>query len=86
VIPVGVAIVHCGAPREIVIVKSRVLSYYECRLCALPGMIVHGGRYFMYVGPLVGVEIIISDALNSLLNGNVRVSAKIDILRFSETY
>ena len=31
-------------------------------------------------------EIIRSDALNSLLNGNVRVSAKIDILRFSETY
>ena len=33
-------------------------------------------------------EIIRSDALNSLLNGNVRVLAKIDIpvLRFSETY
>ena len=35
---------------------------------------------------IIHVEIIISDALNSLLNGNVRVSAKIDILRFSETY
>jgi len=31
-------------------------------------------------------EIIRSDELNSLLNGNVRVSVKIDILRFSETY
>ena len=34
----------------------------------------------------IHAEIIRSDALNSLLNGNVRVSAKIDILRFSETF